>query len=409
MKESLKLNLGAGDTKLPGYLNVDKRQGQPAYPLPYPDDSAEEIYASHILEHYSHRQAPAALADWVRVLAPGGRIRIAVPDFDKIVDSYKSGSDPQVEAHLMGGHVDENDFHGSIWNEKKLRALMEQCGLVDIEPWQSEIQDCAALPVSLNLQGRKPAVEVQRDAQTWTGPPARYAGPDRPLPMKTVAVMSIPKYGPLHTAGCAHEASYRHRIELIQHQGAFWEQCISRVIEEVIETRKPDLILTIDFDSIFTPDDVRELVELMYEYPAADAIAPIQAHRSENHPLMTITDDNGELMKMIPLHRFAHDLTKIRTAHFGLTVIRVETLKKLPLPWFWSQPNDEGRWGKGRVDADIYFWNKWRENGFSLYQANRVVIGHAEEHIRWPAKDFTVILQHPYEYSNNGKPSEAWR
>jgi len=405
----LKLNIGAGNTQLPGFLNVDIKQGQPAYPLPYPDEAATEIYASHVLEHYSHRQAPAALLDWVRVLAPGGRIRIAVPNLDTIVDQYVKGTDPMSEMYLMGGQTDPNDFHGSVWNEGKLRALMESAGLEKIGPWTSEIGDCASLPVSLNLEGYKPARAIHTDVETWTGPPAGYAGANRPLPLKCVAVMSIPKYGPLHTAACAHEASFHLRFPLITYQGAFWEQCLTRAMEDVIEKQQPDIVLTIDFDSIFRAKDVRELIDLMYEYKNADAVAALQMHRSENHPLMTLADDNGEIMKTIPTHRFAHDLTQIRTAHFGLTVLRVAPLLELPKPWFHSQPDANGSWRDGRVDADTYFWHKWQAAGRTLYQANRVVIGHAEEHIRWPAQDFSLLLQHPYEYSGKGKPEGTWK
>ena len=89
----LKLNLGAGNVEIPGFVNIDRSTGDEAYPLPgYPDNSVEEIRASHILEHFSHRDTVAVLKEWCRVLRPGGRIRIGVPDLDKIIAWYQNGS-----------------------------------------------------------------------------------------------------------------------------------------------------------------------------------------------------------------------------------------------------------------------------------------------------------------------------
>ena len=78
----LKLNIGAGSTIISGFTPIDRKLGSEAYPLSYPDNSVDEIRASHILEHFSFAHAQQALKEWTRVLKPGGRIRIAVPDLD---------------------------------------------------------------------------------------------------------------------------------------------------------------------------------------------------------------------------------------------------------------------------------------------------------------------------------------
>ncbi len=51
------------------------------YPLAYKDESVDEIYASHVLEHFPYNKTQEVLNDWVRVLKPGGRIRIPVHYF----------------------------------------------------------------------------------------------------------------------------------------------------------------------------------------------------------------------------------------------------------------------------------------------------------------------------------------
>lgn len=152
-----KLNLGAGGLALDGYANMDIKDGVAAYPLNYPDGVADEIRASHLLEHFPHRQIENVVKEWARVLKPGGKLSIAVPDFDWIVKAYSNGqrNDPMLEAYLFGGQTDAADFHKALFNEEKLRKLMEDAGIVDIQPWSSELPDCASLPVSLNLQGTK--------------------------------------------------------------------------------------------------------------------------------------------------------------------------------------------------------------------------------------------------------------
>jgi SAM-dependent methyltransferase len=55
----------------------DLRQG-----IPYPDNSADVVYHSHIFEHLDRAYAGGFLLEIKRVLKPGGIHRIVVPDFD---------------------------------------------------------------------------------------------------------------------------------------------------------------------------------------------------------------------------------------------------------------------------------------------------------------------------------------
>jgi SAM-dependent methyltransferase len=88
------LNLGCGRRIHPDWENVDftAAPGVRAYDLrkgiPYPDDSFDVVYHSHLLEHFSKQSAPAFLRECFRILKPGGLIRIAVPDLERIVRAY---------------------------------------------------------------------------------------------------------------------------------------------------------------------------------------------------------------------------------------------------------------------------------------------------------------------------------
>lgn len=78
----MKLNLGAGSTKLDGFVGVDIRPvsdmtADLSNPWPFEDESIEEIRASHIVEHLP--DPLFTMAEAFRVLKPGGRIDIDVP------------------------------------------------------------------------------------------------------------------------------------------------------------------------------------------------------------------------------------------------------------------------------------------------------------------------------------------
>lgn len=71
-------------TSLPAnYLNHDLRQG-----IPFQAGSADAAYSSHVLEHLVHCHAPGFLKELLRVLKPGGVIRLAVPDLEFAARNY---------------------------------------------------------------------------------------------------------------------------------------------------------------------------------------------------------------------------------------------------------------------------------------------------------------------------------
>lgn len=151
----LKLNLGSGSQQIEGYINLDVSQGDVIFPLPYKD--VDEIRASHVLEHFGICESIDVMFNWVDALKPGGVMKIAVPDFEDIVRRMASDEHSDYECYIMGTQNDPYDYHKSIWSNKKLRIVMEGIGLEALQTWQSEIEDCATYPFSLNLKGTKRA------------------------------------------------------------------------------------------------------------------------------------------------------------------------------------------------------------------------------------------------------------
>lgn len=57
----IRLNIGAGKTQIPGYTPLDIKDGVDAGKLPYANESVDEVYASHVLEHIPHARTALVL------------------------------------------------------------------------------------------------------------------------------------------------------------------------------------------------------------------------------------------------------------------------------------------------------------------------------------------------------------
>ena len=346
---SLKLNIGAGDVVIDGFTPIDRKFGKDAYPLDYPDGAVDEIRAVHILEHFSFDDVRRVLDDWSRKLRVGGRIRISVPDMDWL---SKHASDPLAPYYLMGGQTDENDFHRSAFNEATLREGMERAGITGIRRWESSNTDCASMQVSLNLEGVKGGDPVSAMST-----------------LKVAAMVSIPRLGWNDHWGCVFDALHKLKIPIRRMQGVFWGQCMQRGLEDCIADGV-DWALVMDYDTMFTEKHVDTLLGSMGNDPNIDALAPIQLRRGKPFPLLTRKGPLEMETEGVPV--------QVATAHFGLTLIRLDSLKKVPKPWFKGVPDDNGEWGDDRLDEDIWFWHIWKKAGNTVYVDPTVKVGHLE-------------------------------
>lgn len=384
---TIKLDLGAGEISPPGFIPVGRDHNSEIFPLPYADESVDEIRASHVLEHFPYRALQAVVLEWTRCLKKGGKLKIAVPDFALLAQGYLEGKAQPHESYILGGQADANDYHKAMFDRDRLRSLLAGAGLVLIQPWTSEIEDCAAYPISLNLEARKPHVSE----------------------LSVSGCMSVPRLGFMDNFFTAMEAVIPCKVKLRKHGGAFWGQSMTKVFERTIEQDDPDLILTIDYDSIMTPGHLARMIQLMMLYPHIDALAPIQSSRHNATTLFTVAGPEGANAEAIPRTALDGDTMPVSTAHFGLTLLRAKKLKELPKPWFHSIPSPKGDWNDDHVDEDIEFWRKWERAGNSLHLANRVAIGHAELMVRWPDINLSVHYQAMTDFHKDGVPKECWR
>jgi predicted SAM-dependent methyltransferase len=153
-KTPLRLNIGCGHWLLgPGWQNVDADPNVPAEwhisvpPIPCPDNSVEQIYAGHFLEHLSQEDGRRFLAECYRVLEPGGEMGLVVPHTREIFRRYLAPR-PETfevpEGHFWSTHdldalnavfifsTVQPSHHLWLYDEETLPKAMERAGFTTI-------------------------------------------------------------------------------------------------------------------------------------------------------------------------------------------------------------------------------------------------------------------------------------
>jgi predicted SAM-dependent methyltransferase len=145
------LHIGCSDINAPGFINLDARSQPHVHIVTtslfrlkmIPDNVADLIYMSHVLEHVSHRDIIATLREMHRILKDGGVLRISVPDFDRIIDIYQATERDitAIEQPLMGGQDYAFNYHYAVFNDAHLRRTMLKSGFRETRTWDP--QNCA--------------------------------------------------------------------------------------------------------------------------------------------------------------------------------------------------------------------------------------------------------------------------
>jgi hypothetical protein len=93
MTQGVRLHLGCGDHRLPGWINIDLRGGDLPVDirrsLALTSGSVKAVYLAHLLEHLEYKdEALATLRELHRVLEAGGLVRLVVPDMGSFLQAY---------------------------------------------------------------------------------------------------------------------------------------------------------------------------------------------------------------------------------------------------------------------------------------------------------------------------------
>lgn len=177
------LHLGSSEQRIPGFLNIDADAFLHCdvvaglEKLRLNSESVEIIYASHVFEHFAQAKIVPILKEWFRVLKPGGKLFLCVPDLEVLADIYLSNL-PNYEnddarylvdlacSVMYGGQSNKYDFHYSGYSLTTLNALLQSVGFRSVERFDrsalafAPFGDAAFatikdIPISLNVKAIK--------------------------------------------------------------------------------------------------------------------------------------------------------------------------------------------------------------------------------------------------------------
>jgi len=176
-----RLEIGPGHERLEGFetFNVvrtpftdhvgDARQ------LPFGDGAFDEVYSSHCIEHFEWFEIDRVIAEWSRVVKPGGSLEIhtvnASPlmrallgDVDVQPGRWRSdlhGHDPykwaagRILNYRRGGEGGAHWLHRSILTPEYLHRCFAAAGLVDLEEITEPKGAKKHRGINMGLRGRK--------------------------------------------------------------------------------------------------------------------------------------------------------------------------------------------------------------------------------------------------------------
>jgi predicted SAM-dependent methyltransferase len=148
----MKLEFGSGETPTKeGFLTVDVRD------LPGVDyvcnaweidkhvdeNSVDEIFSRHFFEHLTFEQGERQLQVWHKILKPGGRCEMMLPNMVHHVHQWiHLRNDPHALKRAQEGFwgrqreslTETWDIHKSGYDEETLTALVKRFNYVDIKP-----------------------------------------------------------------------------------------------------------------------------------------------------------------------------------------------------------------------------------------------------------------------------------
>jgi glycosyltransferase involved in cell wall biosynthesis/predicted SAM-dependent methyltransferase len=149
--DGLKINLGCGPTIIPGWINLDREPRPGAHfwdgtlGIRSEPTSISLIYSEHFIEHLNLQDSFNLLSECVRVLCPGGIMRISTPDVLVLMRAYEGnaldywldvGWRPVTLCDLINEGM-RAWGHQYVFDRERLSNLLLQVGfaMVGAVPW----------------------------------------------------------------------------------------------------------------------------------------------------------------------------------------------------------------------------------------------------------------------------------
>ena len=183
----IKLHLGCGTKRLPGFIHVDLRPNvQPDIVADisnlsmFEDNSVDLLYFCHGLEHISPYKVLSTLKEWQRVLKPGGVLRLSMPDFETLAKIYVNHNVPLelIVAAIHGGQDYPENTHYWSWDFQSLSKILQKAGFINVRRYNAEevnlsgyedfstykIANCL---ISLNVEAIKKLGQLEPEGEAY--------------------------------------------------------------------------------------------------------------------------------------------------------------------------------------------------------------------------------------------------
>lgn len=193
-----RLNVGSGEAPMTFWTNLDQDPQWPAEiharvpPLPFADESLDEIYAGHFIEHLTHDEAHEFVRECYRCLTPGGRLGLLAPDTREVMRRYLAQTIDAVEypykkwrrvadldhvCALFLYSTVQNSPHRWAYDLDTLARLMEAGGFVDLAEIDryTDARVAQGAWYQMGIDGYKP--KPPQEAEEW---PATFDDEDEP-------------------------------------------------------------------------------------------------------------------------------------------------------------------------------------------------------------------------------------
>lgn len=137
--------------------------------IPFDDRTVDVLYASHMMEHMDREDAKAFLQEAIRILKPGGILRLALPDLEFMARKYVADGDLldfMTQAHLtkprprtlrakLAYLLVGDRHHQWMYDAPHLVSVLTEAGFHSVEALRPGVTKIRS-PGQLNLSERFP-------------------------------------------------------------------------------------------------------------------------------------------------------------------------------------------------------------------------------------------------------------
>lgn len=145
----MKINFACGKQTWPDYYCVDAVQHPKASrpvdllhalvfagetltnPLPLEDGCCDELFSCHFIEHVYRWEAPAVVAEFHRLIKPGGRLIMELPDLEKVAKNFLLGAPDRMGIWSLYGDPRDKDpymCHRWAYTPASITELLKDAG-----------------------------------------------------------------------------------------------------------------------------------------------------------------------------------------------------------------------------------------------------------------------------------------